>query len=121
ITFSFDYKWLLYNANLGSQPPIAGSAGQLDLKWEWANSTSGPWSTFHTIDATNHIVDVNCTTITTTFAPKPGDLYVRLTVANTSTSADNYFYLDNINIDQGATPTCIIPNEVFFTNKGSNG
>lgn len=120
ITFSFDYKWLLYNAN-SNQQPIAGSAGQLDLNWEWANSTSGPWSTFYTIDATNHIVDVNCITITTNFAPNPGDLYLRLTVANTSASADNYFYLDNINIDQGATPTCLIPNEIFFTNKGSDG
>src|SRR5690606_40676452 len=36
ITFSYDYKWLIYNTSL-SQAPIASSGNQLDLKWEWAN------------------------------------------------------------------------------------
>lgn len=121
ITFSFDYKWLVYNPNIGTQPPFAGSANQLDLKWEWANSTSGPWNTFQTIDNTNHVVSINCTTITTTFAPKPGSLYVRLTVSNKTATADNYLYIDNINVDQGPTPTCLTVNDIFITNKTTTG
>jgi len=120
ITFSYDYKWLLYNSS-PSAPAIAGSASQIDLKWEWANSTSGPWTTFQTIDATNHIASVSCATITATFAPKPGNLYVRLSVGNTSANADNFFYLDNISVDQGATPTCLAPDEIYVTNKTANG
>lgn len=121
ITFSFDYKWLMYNSNIGTQPPIAGSASHLDLKWQWANSTSGPWNTFYTIDATNHTVSVDCTTMTTTFAPKKGNLYLRLTVSNTTATADNYLYLDNISMTQGVPPTCIIPDDIYITNKSSNG
>lgn len=121
ITFTYDYKWLIFNANIGSQPPLAGSAGQIDLKWQWSNTTSGPWSTFNTIDVTNHIVDINCKNITATFAPKPGNLYVRLLVSNTTATADNYLYLDNISITQGATPTCLIPNEIYVLDKGPNG
>lgn len=119
ITFSFDYKWLLYNTNFMSNPAIGSPAGQLDLQWEWANSPSGPWRNFHTVDITNHTVSNACKTETIDFAPKPGDLYVRLIVANTvnSTTADNYFYLDNISITQGATPTCFIQDEIYITNK----
>ncbi len=121
ITFSYDYKWLIFNANLGSQTPLPGSAGQLDLKWQWSNTVSGPWNTFDTRDVTNHIVDINCRTITTTFAPKPGNLYVRLLVSNTTNTADNYFYIDNIAVSQGAAPTCLIPDEIYVTNKTATG
>jgi len=121
ITFSYDYKWLLFNTNIGTQPPVAGSPNQIDLKWQWSNTTSGPWNTFNTIDLTNHVASVNCTTITSTFAPKPGALYVRLLVSNTSASADNYLYLDNISVTQGATPTCSVPDEIYVTDKTPTG
>lgn len=119
ITFSYDYKWLLYNTSL-TQPPIAGSGNQLDLKWEYSNAAVGPWRTFSTVDVTNHVISAGCNTMTAEFAPKPGPLFVRLTVKNTLTTADNYFYLDNINVDQGPPPTCIIPDEIFVTNKEAN-
>lgn len=119
ITFSFDYKWLLFNSS-PSQPPIGGSGGQLDLKWQWSNSTSGPWNTFQVIDATNHVVSVNCSTITSTFAPKPGALYVRLLVSNTSAAADNFLYIDNVSASQGVAPTCFSADEIYITNKTSN-
>src|SRR5690606_16327436 len=115
ITFSFDYKWLMYSSNMNS--PIAGSASQIDLRWQWANSSSGPWYTFETIDKTKHNASVNAQTITSTCAPTPGSLYVRLIVSNTSATGDNYFYLDNISIDQGLPPTCFMPNDIYITNK----
>ncbi|RRA95419.1 Ig-like domain-containing protein [Paenimyroides viscosum] len=116
ITFSYDYKWLIYNTSL-SQAPIASSGNQLDLKWEWANTATGPWNSFSTVDGTNHVLSAGCNTVTATFAPKPGALFVRITVKNTTPTADNYFYLDNITIDQGPPPTCIIPDEIYITNK----
>lgn len=119
ITFSFDYKWLVYNTNMNS--PVAGAANQLDARWQWANSASGPWYTFETIDQSNHVASVNCTTITSTFAPKAGGLYVRLIVSNTSVNGDNYFYLDNISVDQGAPPTCFMPDDIYITDKTDTG
>src|SRR5690606_25645919 len=116
ITFSYDYKWLIYNTSL-SQAPIASSGNQLDLKWEWANTAAGPWNSFSTVDGTNHVLSAGCNTVTATFAPKPGALFVRITVKNTTPTADNYFYLDNITVDQGPPPTCIIPDEIYITNK----
>ncbi|MEG1020881.1 MAG: T9SS type A sorting domain-containing protein [Myroides sp.] len=120
ITFSFDYKWLLFNNN--SQTAIPAPGSQLNLVWEWSNYPSGPWSTFHTIDNNNHVQSINCKPETITFAPKAGPLYVKLTVANKlSTTADNFFYLDNIAVSQGPTPTCLIPDEIFITDKTANG
>lgn len=116
ITFSFDYKWLLFNNN--SQTAIPAPGTQLNLVWEWSNYPSGPWTAFHTIDNTNHVQSINCKPETITFAPKAGPLYVKLTVANKlSGTADNFFYLDNISITQGPTPTCRIPDEIFITEK----
>src|SRR5690606_21116896 len=119
ITFSFDYKWLVYNSNMNS--PVAGPANQIDARWQWANSASGPWYTFETIDQTNHVVSVNCTTITSTFAPKAGSLYVRLIVSNISAAGDNYFYLDNVSVDQGTPPTCFMPDDIYITDKTDTG
>ena len=120
ITFSFDYKWILFNSNTG-QPPVPAPGNQLSLEWEWSNYASGPWNTFHTIDNSNHIESVNCKLETITFAPRAGALYVRLTVANRgSITADNFFYLDNIAVSQGPTPTCSIPHDVFITEKDTD-
>lgn len=118
VTFTYNYKWVIYNSSL-TQAPIAASGNQLDLKWEWANKSSGPWNTFSTRDNTNHVTSAGCNTVTVDFTPDAGPLYVRLTVKNNSafTTADNYFYLDDISIDQGSTPTCIIPAEIFITQK----
>ncbi|SEH86846.1 Por secretion system C-terminal sorting domain-containing protein [Paenimyroides aquimaris] len=119
ITFSFDYKWLVYNSNMNS--PVAGPANQIDARWQWSNSTSGPWYTFETIDNISHSPSTNCATKTATFAPKAGKLYVRLIVSNTSAAGDNYFYLDNISVDQGTPPTCFMPDDVYVTNKTDVG
>src|SRR5690606_33933121 len=119
ITFSFDYKWLVYNSNMNS--PVAGPANQIDARWQWSNSTSGPWYTFETIDNISHSPSTNCIIKTETFAPKSGKLYVRLIVSNKSAYVDNYFYLDNILIDQGKTPTCKMPDKVYVTNKKDVG
>ena len=113
ITFSFDYKWLRYNSSLA----LAGNASELNMEWQWSNSTSGPWFTFATRDDNNHTESTNCTTVTTTFSAYPGELYVRLVASNTVSNGDNYLYIDNVNIQEGAPPTCFMPEDLYITNK----
>lgn len=118
MTFSFDYKWLVYNANVSQSTGAPGN--RLDMRWQWSNSASGPWYTFKTIDGSNHQVSTTCATITSTFTPYPGPLFVRLLVSNTNTTGNNYFYLDNINVNEGVVPTCKMPLNVYINNKTNN-
>lgn len=117
LTFSYTYKWLMYS---GAQE-IPGIANELDMKWQWANSINGPWSTFESRNATSHTSTISCTTRTVQFATYPGELYVRLVVTNTTNNGDNYIYIDDISIDEGPAPTCLMPDDLFVTNKTSTG
>jgi len=120
LTFSFDYKWLINNANMNSPIPDGAPANALDLKWHWSNGVNGPWYNFETINGTNHQVSSVCTTITSTFTAYAGPLFVRATVNNGN--GDNYFYLDNINVTEDPlTPTCKLPLNVYVTSKTQTG
>ena len=121
ITFSYSYKWLINNGNVIGNPQAA-AANALDLKWQWANSQSGPWYTFDTKGGNNHTASVSCTTVTTTFyayAGKP--LYVRLVVSNLTANGNNFIYIDDVDIseDTAVVPTCGLPNNVRITEKTS--
>lgn len=107
ITMLFDYKITNYSAGTTATP--IGSIGT--IKVEYASSASGPWTTAYTIDATNHTVANTCATKTATFNPAAGSLYVRFNVTS-NTSADVYYYFDNVAISQGAAPTCFAPSGV---------
>jgi len=116
VTFSFDYKWLVNNTGFPAQPTGA-PAGRLDMRWQWASSISGPWYTFKTIDGTNHQVSVNCATITSSFVPPAGKLYLRVTASNTNATGNNWLYFDNFNLTEGAIPTCKPPIKPYIDNK----
>lgn len=116
LTFSFDYKWLLNNGNIQGNP-VGAPANRLDLNLQWSNSPSGPWYTFVTIDQTNHNVSAFCTTVTTTFTAYPGALYLRIVASNTNATGDNYLYIDNINISEGALPDCNMPTNLRVSSK----
>src|SRR5690554_4614153 len=113
ITFEFTYKWLRYSSN----QELAGTASQLSMRWQWANSAYGPWYTFATRDGSNHTSSINCTTVTSNFTAYPGDLYVRMVASNTITNGDNYLYIDDISIDEGTMPTCFMPRDIYVANK----
>src|SRR5690606_4373215 len=120
ITFSFDYKWLLNNGNILGNP-LAAPANSLDLRWQWANSASGPWYTFETVDANTHTPSTVCTTITSTFVAYQGPLFIRLVVSNLDISGDNYIYIDNIDISESTTiPTCKLPTNLRVSSKTPN-
>lgn len=117
ITFAYTYKWLIYDGAI----QIPGSANELDLRWQWSNSPSGPWSTFETQNVTTHATTVACARRTITFAPYPGELYVRVRVSNVTDNADNYIYIDDVFIDEGSTPSCSMPLDLHITNKTPTG
>lgn len=119
ITFSFDYKWLVNNTGFPSTP-VGAPANRLDMRWQWGTSASGPWYTFKTIDVSNHQVSVNCATISASFVPPAGKLYLRVVASNTNATGNNYLYLDNFNLTEGTIPTCKPPLKPYIDNKTSN-
>lgn len=120
LAFTYDYKWLVYQSNMNN--PIGAPATQLSMTWQWANDIGGPWYTFETRDAQNHVVSPSCTTISTVLTPYSGNLYLRLIVTNLSANSNNYFYLDEVEVsDEGPLPDCLMPEDIYITNKTSNG
>src|SRR5690606_17547669 len=101
--------------------PLAAPANSIDLRWQWANSASGPWYTFETVDANTHTPSTVCTTVTSTFVAYEGPLFIRLIVSNLAVSGDNYIYIDNINLSESTTiPTCKLPTNLRVTSKTPN-
>ncbi len=121
VTFSFDYKWLVNNTGFPTTPPVGAPANRLDVKWQWSNSSTGPWYTFKSIGAANHQVSTTCTTVTASFVPPAGDLYLRVVASNLNATGNNYFYLDNFNLSEGAVPTCKPPLNPYIDNKTNSG
>lgn len=95
VTFGFSYKVTQFSAN-GTGAP----ANLVQLEVQWANSTSGPWTTFKTINSSNHVVSASCATITENFVPGTGNLYVRFLGKAIGSDTDLYFYYDNITVTE---------------------
>lgn len=117
VTFSVDYKWVIYNTT----PQAAAPAAELNMVWEWSNSASGPWFSFLTVDGSNHTPSATCATVTGSFVPYAGSVFLRVRANNTNTAANNYLYLDNLTLTQTATPTCRMPQGLNVTNNTSTG
>ncbi|RQO31717.1 hypothetical protein DBR32_07160 [Taibaiella sp. KBW10] len=101
ITLSYSYKVTEYTPVTVGAPADFGV-----LTVQYAQSTSGPWTTVQTIDATNHVSSASCATKTVTFPTGfTGNMYVRF-VSTCASSADYWLYLDEVVISQGAAPTC---------------
>lgn len=106
VTFSFSYKVLNWPGNSEATP-----ANQVQIITEWANSAAGPWFSIGTINSSNHVATTTCTTSTTQFSPTPGSLFIRIK-ANSVNDGDVYYYIDNVNLAQGAAPTCVSPSNL---------
>jgi len=103
VTFGFSYKAIQFEGG------AAATGNLIDIKAQWANSTSGPWTTFHTINSSNHTPSTGCINVSTTFSPGLGNLYVRFLTKAIGSTTDLYFFYDNISVAQGAAPTCFTP------------
>ena len=115
VTMSFDYKITNYSAGTTATPLTTMGV----IAVQYATNSGGPWVTAYTIDSSNHIVTNTCATKTVTFSPGGGDLYVRFNVTSSS-SADVYYYFDNVVISQGVAPTCLVPASLSTTGFTSN-
>lgn len=87
------------------------------IKLEWATSATGPWTTAYTIDNTSHVVSASCATKSTTITglPGSGNVFIRFEAKSGLDTSDNYVYFDDINITQGAAPSCPSPGSAVLT------
>lgn len=104
VSMSFSYKVTDY----GYPPTSDADADVFKIDVQWANSSSGPWTTFHTIDESNHTPSLSCAVENLTFTPGTGDLYVRFDSELLDDTADILIFLDDILISQGGSP-CFPP------------
>ncbi len=106
IILSFDYKVTDYFAGTAATPNPWGS-----VNVQYASSSTGPWTTVATIDATNHTPSSTCATKSYTFLPpSAGSLYVRFdAVLDPTLFPDFYLYFDNISIAEGSATPCTGP------------
>lgn len=101
VTLSYSFKVTEYSSVTTPAPADFGA-----LNVQYAQTTTGPWTTVQTINAANHTPSASCATKTVTFPTGfTGNMYVRF-VATCSSAADYWLYLDNVSITQGAAPTC---------------
>lgn len=116
ITLTYDYKVVEFGALTTPTP-----ADKFNLYWEWSTSTTGPWTQFATINATNHQPSANCVskshtlTVPEVYSPT---LYIRHRAVNNG--GDFYVYLDNLKVFQGASSICTPPTNVGSTNITKN-
>ncbi len=106
ITMSFDYKVLDY-LTLEAAP-----GSQVDIKAQWSNSVSGPWTTASTVNVITYIPSTNCTTKTLTFVPLAGPLFMRLQNKAVGANTDIYYYFDNIIFSEGGAVGCPPPSSI---------
>ena len=114
INISFAYKVTEYSSNSTG----ASLADFGVIKLAWATSEAGPWQTVYTIDDTSHVVSASCTTKSATISgvPASGDFFIRFEAKSALDTSDNYVYFDDINITQGAAPSCLNPSSVTASN-----
>ncbi|HLV45759.1 MAG TPA: fibronectin type III domain-containing protein, partial [Flavobacterium sp.] len=113
-SMSFLYKAVNYDGG------TAANADAFEMELQWANSSSGPWTTFYTIDEDNHTPSSDCTTVNLTFTPGTGDLYVRFNSELLDEYEDILIYLDDIQISQGDAP-CFPPTGLTATDISLTG
>lgn len=113
VTLNFDYKVINYSGN------TATPSNQVDILVDWSNSASGPWSSAGVIGEVNHTPATTCATVTYNFAATPGTLFIRFKT-NYINASDVYYYFDNINVTQGAAPSCVSPSGLTSSNVTSS-
>ncbi|RYZ56391.1 MAG: T9SS type A sorting domain-containing protein [Sphingobacteriales bacterium] len=99
VTLSLDYKIADWSANTSG---TTGNWGSFNV--QYASSTSGPWTTLGTINQSNHTSSGSCSTLTYTFMPPAGALYVR--VQATWSAGDYYLNVDNVTATETAAFPC---------------
>lgn len=104
LTISFDYKVVEYSGGTAT----AAGWGTADL--QYSTDDGGTWATALTINDTNHVVANTCATMTVVVpaASLVAGSDVKLKIANTWSTGDYYFYIDNFSATQVVSnpPNC---------------
>ncbi|WP_265429988.1 fibronectin type III domain-containing protein, partial [Chryseobacterium sp. YIM B08800] len=118
LTVNFAYKVTTFS----STSTGASSADFGTLKLQWATAVGGPWITAYTLDSSNHVVSASCATKSAVISglPASGNIYLRFEAQSGSTTADNYVYIDDVSVSQGATPSCLSPSPIMADNITAN-
>lgn len=101
-TLTFDYKVVLYS-NVNTGAPCT----DFTIGVEWATALTGPYTSLGVINCDNHTVASTCAQGPDSyrFTPNVGDpVYVRFVV--TRLAGDNYYYFDNVSV-QEEVPPCV--------------
>ena len=98
-TLTYKYKVANWSANTVGTPNPWGS-----FNVQYGATATGPWTTFQTINASNHIVSGTCTTATATFTPPAGALFIKWDAF--WTAGDYYINFDDVAITQAAGSPC---------------
>lgn len=98
ITFVFDYKLMTYSYGTPTSAEPLGF-GNIKLQYSVDN---GSYTTFYTIDDSNHSVSTSCATVSQTIVGSniTSSSSVKFRWSTTRSSGDWYFYLDNVSISQ---------------------
>lgn len=86
----FDYKVIDWSGG-GATPATFGV-----IEAQWSNSGAGPWTTFFTINSSNHSPSTSCAKMTASFTPTAGNLFIRF--STNWSSGDYYLCYDNVNV-----------------------
>ena len=117
IECSFDYKVVDYYDETG----VSGNV--FSITFAWSNNPSGPWTTFHTINSSNHVVSDDCAVATANFTPGEGNVYIRIKteLADMFGDDDILIYIDDLQITEGvSTITCPTPGGLSVSNTTLN-
>jgi hypothetical protein len=120
-TITFDYKVVLY----GSPGTTGAPCGDFTIGVEWATSLVGTWNNIGLIDCSNHVVSASCAAGPGTYQFTPNDndnVYIRFVI--TRLAGDNYFYFDNVTVQEAVPPCSGTPdpgNTISSTNPACPG
>jgi hypothetical protein len=110
LTVNYSYKAVDY---YDLAEPAFPSA--ITIEVQWASSASGPWTTLQTIDDSNYTESASCTPMSVSFFPPVTTSFYLRFAAVAQGFSDIYYYFDDVNITQGAPPTCFRPENVQAT------
>ncbi|WP_297333649.1 T9SS type A sorting domain-containing protein [Flavobacterium sp.] len=103
-TLQFNYRLV----NWASGPPydsaVQNSTSWGSLTFEYATSSTGPWTEIVNITPENHVESNNCSSFNATFTPPvAAQIYLRIYADPTTTfpdGVDYYVYIDNLSVSQ---------------------
>ena len=92
-TLTYSYKIANWSANtVGTSNPW----GSFNV--QYGATATGPWTTFQTIDQTNHTVSGTCSTVVVTFTPPAGALFIKWDAV--WSAGDYYINFDNVSVTE---------------------